>query len=201
MARPIDTETKLKILELIRLECIKSGGPVSLTLKEIAREIGIGETRTEKIFRSLTALQKEGNIEIISGGGSVPNKYLFLNDNYSIAEDIDEDKYFEQDVIENVFKKLSNTTNDLFECYGWLFNTNKSLRRQLKHYAEIILQLEFHGTLADGTELFKVKKRGDSLRLTIEQIHKDISEGKPLIEPVKPLWEKDSSDKDEPEEK
>ena len=171
MARPINYELRNKVLEFIKREYYKIGGPISLSLAGIAEEVGENSTHGEKIMRVVEGLEKAGYIRIYKGQGSAANTYEFIND--ISVKDIVETKEQINVTLDSLISTVNDSIKDVFTFTISLSKENIELKGEMAYLRNALSSLEVHGRLADGTFLFRSKGRNSPLPLILEELGED----------------------------
>lgn len=152
MARPFPNDKRDAVYMYLRKLWIgNKGESVSVTLRQIADEIGIS---TEQANRLVSALESGQRIKIEPGHGSVPNKYVVLDPEMKATLDkVNNDNK----VFSGLAEQIGSNMNKMVDMIKAAENTLNEAKTLKEAYEKLLLNLEFMGTTADGQQMFKVK--------------------------------------------
>lgn len=167
MARPIPTDLRDKVANFLKEECLKAGGPVSPPMADIAEAVGEKRTNAEKIMRMIQLLEKRGTIRVYRFEGGVANKYEFINDSAQALMAEVKQKNTEQ--VNEAVTSLNDAVRNVMELYGSAVKDSQDKTAELIYIKEMLKNLEFHGTTANGEILFKAS-RNSTLHILLETL-------------------------------
>lgn len=168
MARPINYELRDRVLEFIKKEYYKIGGPISLSLASIAQGVGENPKYGEKIMRIVDGLERSGYIRVYRGQGSAPNTYEFLSD-ISVGEIVER----KEQINETLDVLISNVNESIKEVFNFAITLSKEnieLKGEIAYLINALSNLEVHGHLTNGILLFRTTNRNSTLPLILEEI-------------------------------
>lgn len=156
-----------KVLEFIKRKCMEMG-IFSMSLADIAEQIGEKRSNSEKIMRTVDTLEKSGNIKVHRGEGSNSNSYEFIRDDISASI---LNAQSEQTV---TIERLVNTANDsikqIIDYTANIVKRNQELEGQILYYENLLLSMQQIGIAQDGTVMLKTTHRSGAFDLIIEDI-------------------------------
>lgn len=173
MPRPINYELRNKILDYIKRESLKAGGPISPSLAQIAAAVGESPTRTEKIMRLVDMLEKGGYIKVFRGQGSLPNTYEFVSD--STHDLVNEAREEAMGQLDELISNLTDAMKAIFEYAAVQTKKNVELTGKVAYLRDNLLKLEPHGTLADNSVLYRTP-RNSTLSMVLENLRAEMYE-------------------------
>lgn len=170
MPKPPNVKLRNKVLEYIKLECMRQGGPISPPLTEIAVAIGEDPKKAEKILRMVNSLERRGNIKIYRGEGSLPNKYEFISDN--VVEILGEAKNQITEDLDELINEVNKILKKIIDYAASISKKNIELAGQVQYYENSFAKLEPFGVTPEGKEIYITTEKSSSLPLILEEIKK-----------------------------
>jgi hypothetical protein len=173
MARNIDYDFQNKLLNNIKSEWMKNGEQAfSKSFENFANDIEgqNSEAIRNKIFYFIKRLEKSNRIKVITGKGSTPNEYIFVNENinkeiYNAKEkcNLEEDDYVQRQnsITQDTIDMLTKRKVELLAAVA-----------ESSNYKSSLLELEYFGTDKDEHLIF-IAKKGSSIKTIIEQLRQD----------------------------
>ena len=157
--RKRDPVVREKILSYIKTECLREGGIIERSCKEIAEAVGVNPRNGERILNVVQSLQNSGNIIVYPGKGNRANKYEFIKE---------EMKFLEERAVYDIDleKSINEMTERLMSITGFckhLIDKNKELTIKMKQVEEIFRNIEHVGSSSQG--YFFVTKNPDSVKM------------------------------------
>ena len=168
MSRPIDLELRNRVLEYIKLECLKAGESVSIPLTQIAIAVGESPKNAPKILNTINRLERRGNIKIFRGEGNKPNRYEFVGK--SIKRTLGEAKQETKETMDDLSRKLNEVLSEMVSYCSTLSKENIEMNGKIAYLEDTISKMNFFGKTAEGHDVFVVNEVNPSLSVIIENL-------------------------------
>ena len=168
MSRPIDLELRNRVLEYIKLECLKAGESVPIPLTQIAIAVGESPKNAPKILNTINRLERRGNIKIFRGEGNKPNRYEFVGK--SVKRILGEAKQETKETMDDLSRKLNEVLSEMVSYCSTLSKENIEMNGKIAYLEDTISKMNFFGKTAEGHDVFVVNEVNPSLSVIIENL-------------------------------